>query len=1105
RMVGHFIQLLESVCAHPDAAVSRLPILSNEERYRIVSEFNATKETLLAGSLGQLFDQQALARPETVAVEFEGRKWSYTELNHAATYWAAELFRHGIRPEDRVAVCMEPSFEMVVAVLAVIKAGATYVPLIPSYPDQRLGFILRDARVRLLLTQRDLQERLSQLGVLVICLNSDRLDTHPLQDPARIEPHHLAYIIYTSGSTGEPKGIEITHRAVLRLIRNTNYIDIRSDDRIALASNFAFDAATFELWGALLNGARIVGVQRDVALDPDRFARLLRDRGVTTLFLTTALFNQIARQRPDAFATLRHLMFGGEAVDTDVVRTILDSAPPARLLHVYGPTECTTFATWYEVRHVGSQDRTVPIGRPISNTRAYVVDENMELLPPGIPGELLLAGPGLARGYVNRPDLTASLFVPDPFSGEPGERLYRTGDLVRWRDNGEIEFLGRIDEQVKIRGFRIEPAEIAAALTRHPAVKEAAVVVREDVPGKKQLVGYAVAAPGERFSAAGLRAYLISRLPEYMIPGALVELPRLPLNANGKVDRKALPPPELSRESDRALEPPRNELEQALADAWRSVLGGRELGVNDNYFHLGGDSITAIQLISRLKQAGWELSVRDLFEHPTVRSLAPILRRREPRGEPSQKAVTGPVPLTPIQRWFFDEHAGDVHHFNQAVLLSSTERLDAAALRQVLQRLWEHHDALRMTYSFRGGDVSQTTGETGSLPGFELVDLQHEQDESASLQTHANRAQSSFDLEHGPLLKVVLFRLQKSDRLLVVIHHLAVDGVSWRIFLEDLQRGYAQSLSGKAVTFAPKTDSFQRWAQELQRFASSESVLADQTYWSNVVSQAAPAFPRDTDDAGPNLYGDSETVHTVLSHDETSRLLTESHQAYDTEVNDLLLTALGRALPTRPGNQHALITLEGHGRERLDVELDLSRSVGWFTCGHPFPLPTGEGDVGEQIRQVRQALRGVPNRGLSFGILRYLTPPHLAPSVRAPCRPQLSFNYLGQFDGGDDSALGFASESCGRAISPQLTRLYDLDVIGIVTAGRLSLSITFNPRHHRRGSVQQLLDAFRSQLLLVAEHCTHIPPRESASREFTFSQLLADDINRILRRFSDES
>jgi aryl carrier-like protein len=347
--------------------------------------------------------------------------------------------------------------------------------------------------------------------------------------------------------------------------------------------------------------------------------------------------------------------------------------------------------------------------------------------------------------------------------------LYRTGDLVRWCDNGKIEFLGRIDEQVKIRGFRIEPAEIAAALTRHPAVKEAAVVVREDVPGKKQLVGYAVAASGERFSAAGLRAYLISRLPEYMIPGALVELPRLPLNANGKVDRKALPPPELSREPDRALEPPRNELEQALVDAWRSVLGGRELGVNDNYFHLGGDSITAIQLISRLKQAGWELSVRDLFEHPTVRSLAPILRRREPRGEPSQNAVTGPVPLTPIQRWFFDEHAGDVHHFNQAVLLSSTERLDAAALRQVLQRLWEHHDALRMTYSFRGGDVSQTTGETGSLPGFELVDLQHEQDESASLQTHANRAQSSFDLERGPLLKVVLFRLQKSDRLLVVI------------------------------------------------------------------------------------------------------------------------------------------------------------------------------------------------------------------------------------------------------------------------------------------------------------------------------------------------
>lgn len=1105
RMTEHFVQLLESICAYPDGPVDRMALTSDEELYRIVSTFNATQKTLPIGSLGELFEEQARAHPENVAVEFDGREWSYAELNRAATFWATELLRCGIRSEDRVAVCMEPSFEMVVAVLAIIRAGATYIPLIPSYPDQRLGFILRDANVRLLLTQPDLKERLSQFGLLSICLDSARVDAGPPQNPARTGSDHLAYVMYTSGSTGEPKGIEVTHRAVVRLVRNTNYIDIGSDDRVALASNFAFDAATFELWGTLLNGARLVVIPREIALDPDRLGSLLRTREVTTLFLTASLFNQIARLQPDTFATLRHLLVGGEALDSDAVRMVLNSTPPGRLLNGYGPTECTTFALWHEVRQVDPDDRTIPIGRPISNTRAYVVDRNTELLPPGIPGELLLAGPGLARGYLNRPELTASLFIPDPFSGEPGERLYRTGDLVRWRDNGNIEFLGRIDEQVKIRGFRIEPGEIAATLARHSAVKESVVIVREDVPGKKQLVGYVVAAPGEKLSMADLRTYLTSLLPDYMIPSALVELPQLPLNANGKVERKALPPPELSREPDDTLEPPRNELEQAMVDAWRSVLGDRPLGVDDNYFHLGGDSITAIQLVSRLKQAGWELSVRDLFEHPTVRSLVPSVQRRKPREQPSQKAVIGPVSLTPIQRWFFDEYAGDLHYFNQDVLLRSKERLDPVALRQVLQRLWEHHDALRMTYSFRGSDVLQTANGTDSSPGFEVVDLRNEENESASLRAHATRVQSSFDLERGPLFKAVLFRLSESDRLLLVSHHLAVDGVSWRILLEDLQCGYAQSRSSQAITFAPKTDSFQRWAQEIERFSSSESVLADQTYWSDVLKQAGSAFPRDTDVVGPNLYGDSETIHTALSLEETSRLLTESHQAYDTEVNDLLLTALGRALPPQPGNRQALIALEGHGREQLDVELDLGRTVGWFTCWHPFLLPSGEGGLGEQIKQVRQALRGVPKRGLSFGILRYLTPPYLEPGLRATCRPQLSFNYLGQFGARDDSPLDFAPESSGSAISPRLTRVHDLDIVGMVTAGRLSLAITFSPQHHHRKSVHRLLDAFRSQLLLLADHCVHIRPQKSASQQFTFSQLPADDINHILQSFSYES
>jgi len=457
RMAGHLVQLLESIVQRPDTPVARLAMLSGEERQRLVYDFNRTEAAMEASSLGRLFEEQAFARPEAVSIEFEGRAWTYAELNQTAAAWAAELLRRGIRSQDRVAICMEPSFEMVAATLAIIQAGATYVPLNPSYPDQRIAFILRDTQARALLTQRDLRVRFAGLAPGVICLEPE---TSPGACPGGAvpigvptQPGHLAYIIYTSGSTGVPKGIAVTHRAVIRLVRNTNYVKLRFDDRVALASNFAFDAVTFELWGALLNGASLVGLPREIALDPIRLARLLRERNVTTFFLTTALFNQIARQEPAAFQNLRHLLFGGEAVDVDAVRGVLSAAPPARLLHVYGPTECTTFATWHEIARVGTDDFTVPIGRPLSNTRAYVADRHLELVPPGIPGELLLGGQGLALGYVNRPELTAAAFVPDPFTGEAGGRLYRTGDLVRRRDSGEQSFSAASTTKSRFEGF----------------------------------------------------------------------------------------------------------------------------------------------------------------------------------------------------------------------------------------------------------------------------------------------------------------------------------------------------------------------------------------------------------------------------------------------------------------------------------------------------------------------------------------------------------------------------------------------------------------------------------------------------------------------------
>jgi len=536
RMLGHYRRILEGVVAEPERRVSELELLSAEERRRLLVEWNDTATDYpRERCVHELFEEQAGRTPEAVAVVYEGEGLSYGELNSRANYLAHELRGRGVGPEVLVGICVERSLEMVVGLLGILKAGGAYVPLDPEYPAQRLSFMLEDTSAPVLLTQRALLDGLPSPESEVVCLDELAWPVAggPSENPTSgVKAGNLAYVIYTSGSTGKPKGVMVPHRAIIRLVCNTDYFQVVPEDRVAQASNVSFDAATFEVWGALLNGARLVGVGKDVQLDPEVFAGFLSDRGITALFVTTALFNLMAREAPTAFAGLRGLMFGGEAVDAKAVRRVLEHGPPERLLHVYGPTESTTFASWQRVEAVGAEATTVPIGRPVRNTTLYVLDELLEPVPVGVPGELYIGGDGLARGYLKRPELTAEKFVPDPFATDAGARLYKTGDRVRYRDDGAIEFLGRTDEQVKLRGFRVELGEIEAVLGGHEAVREVVVVVREDTQGDKRVVAYTVT-PGEAPPAAELRELCRRELPSYMVPSAFVRLDSIPLNPNG--------------------------------------------------------------------------------------------------------------------------------------------------------------------------------------------------------------------------------------------------------------------------------------------------------------------------------------------------------------------------------------------------------------------------------------------------------------------------------------------------------------------------------------------------------------------------------------------
>jgi amino acid adenylation domain-containing protein/non-ribosomal peptide synthase protein (TIGR01720 family) len=1111
RMAEQYVRLLKAAVEHPDAPAARLAMLPGAELQRLIRDFNRTESVIPETSLGHLFDTQALATSDAVAIESQDGAWTYAELRRSARALAAELRRRGVGNDDRIVICMDPCADLVASALAVVMIGATYVPIDPACPDQRLAFMVRDVAARAVITRTSLAARFSSFAVELLrvddAASKDELDI----EPTEVGPDHVAYIDYTSGSTGEPKGIAVTHRAVIRLVRNTDYVDLSPNDRVAFASNFAFDAATFEIWGALLNGARLFVVPRDIVLAPDRFARVLRENRITTLFLTTALFNQIVRHEQRAFEGLRNLLFGGEAVDVEVVRTLLAGSSPARLLHVYGPTECTTYATWYEARVVNDADRTVPIGRPIRNTYAYVLDQAMELAPLGVPAELYLGGPGLARGYINQPGLTAAAFLPNPFSTTPGARLYRTGDLVRWREEGVLEYLGRTDDQIKIRGFRIEPSEIAATLKSHPDISDCVVVAIKDTTGRRRLVAYVVITPGGTFSPGIFRKYLATRLPDYMIPSAFAQLIHLPLNQNGKVDRAVLPVPSEGEEQEPQDEnAPGDEREQAVARTFREVLQREQVGIHRNYFELGGDSITAIQIVARLKREGWQVAVRDLFEHPTVAGLAVRLQRAGAAPAVSDSLRPHAL-LSPVQQWFFDFNKGPLHHFNQSVLVRSRTPIDPDRLRRALDAVAERHDALRTV--FPATESLRRQELIDGKPHLSVVDL-HGQD-AARLEDYAAAAQGNCDLSRGPLLRALVFQCDDGDRLLLIAHHLVIDGISWRILLDELQLAYRQPTAGGGIDLGPRPLAWQRWVFALHDRARSDALRAELPYWRAAVEAArTTSFPRDgvTND---NSFGASQTLSSTLSEAETRALLEEGIGAAHVEANDLLLTALARALRTWGAVESCVITLESHGRDALGETVDGGGTIGWFTSLFPFKLELAASDTREQLGQIRDALRRVPHSGAGYGLLRYLTQ---AEGLAYPAA--LSFNYLGRFDAGSsEQSWELAGENIGTQVAPELPRQHDLDLTAIVLAGQLNFSIAFRPGRHRRERISELLALYKSELVAMAKHChdwasegaapgRDIPQTAPAggdglSREFTLSELPADDIDRILQSFSD--
>ncbi|MBW4497711.1 MAG: amino acid adenylation domain-containing protein [Oscillatoria princeps RMCB-10] len=1108
RMAGHFQTLLEAIAANPQQMISALPLLADRERHQLLIDWNNNQtEYPNDKCIHQLFEEQVTRSPSSVAVVFEGEHLTYRELNERANQLAHYLRSLGVRPEVLVGLCVERSLAMVIGILGILKVGGAYVPIDPAYPQERLAFMLEDSSVSVLLTQEKLVEKLPLNSARVVCLDRDieKIAFHSKKNPSStVAPDNLAYVIYTSGSTGKPKGVAVPHQAVNRLVLNTNYINLQPLDVVAFASNFSFDAATFEIWGALVNGAKLVIITQNVALSPNDFAAQIHDQGVTVLFLTTALFNLLTREVPSAIQSVRYLLFGGEAVEPKWVKEVLKKGSPQRVLHVYGPTENTTFTTWYLVQDVPEEATTIPIGRPIANTQVYLLDTQMQPVPVGVPGELYIGGDGLARGYLNRPDLTNEKFIPHPFSDKPGERLYKTGDKARYLPDGNIEFLGRIDNQVKIRGFRIELGEIETAIAQYPGVRGNAVIAREDFPGQKYLTAYIVPNHSEAIASKDLRDFLKEKLPNYMIPAAFVMLDSLPLTPNGKVDGKALPRPQTTRQEKALKVAPATKSEQTLAKIWREVLHLEQVGIYDNFFELGGDSILSILIISKANQAGLQLTPKQLFERQTIAELASVAMATE-TAKAEQGLVGGPLPLTPIQHWFFEKNLPALHHFNQAFLLEVPQELDPALLERAVQQLLVHHDALRLRYSQTSEGWQQVNALPDEAVPFSQVDLSALPETASILkmEAKASELQASLNLSNGPLVRVALFNLgsHKPSRLLLVIHHLAVDGVSWRILLEDMQTACQQLQTGKPIQLPPKTTSFRDWAIKLNEYARSDAARKELTYWQDISRKQITRLPVDYT-VGANTVADARTVSVSLNVEETRALLQDVPRAYRTQINDVLLTALVQVLAAKSGSRSVLVDLEGHGREEILSDVDLSRTIGWFTTIFPVLLELEATDnLGETLKSIKEQLRAVPNRGIGYGLLRFLSEDaEVAEKLQALPTAEVSFNYLGQFDWGmlKDSLFKPAKESVGSAHSLQEHRSHLLDVNGLVAEGQLQLDWTYSANYHQRATIEELAREYIEALRSLIAHCQSPDAGGYTPSDFPLAKLDRPKLQRLL-------
>ena len=1127
RLGEQFQTLLTGAVENTAAEISQLKINNDRHLQQLLVEFNNTQKTYpINQCIHNIFEEQAKLNPDNIAVVFEEQQISYAELNAKSNQLAHYLQRQGIKPDVAVAIYSDRSLEIIIAILAILKAGGAYLPLDSKLPLENLSFRLQDANVPVVLTKQNLVENLSNIGSETICLDSDweKISQESTENPSsEVTPENLIYIIYTSGSTGKPKGVAVEHQQLLNYIYSIQDILQCTIATYAIISTFAADLGNTVVFPALCSGGCLHIISEERVFDAEALTDYFSKHPIDCLKIVPShLGALLSSSQPEKILPRQRLILGGEALSWQLLERIQKLAPDLQIFNHYGPSESTVGVTTFKLDNkelssaagieYNSYAKTVPLGRPIANTYIHILDKHQEPVPIGVAGELHIGGAGLSRGYLNRPELTAEKFIIRKESGDrsqetgdrsqevggrdvacnvrtesegireefveenshsplqklEGKRLYKTGDLARYLPDGNIEFLGRIDNQIKIHGFRVELGEIETAINQHPEIAETVVILRKDEPERQRLVAYVVLNQELESQSFSLRDFLIAKLPEPTIPSAFVPLKSLPLTANGKIDRKALPAPETVI-SQNIFVAPTTTVEKQLAEIWAEVLRVEKVGINDNFFGLGGDSILSIQIVARANQVGLNITPKKLFENPTIAKLAANTNLVTTEIA-EQGIVTGEVPLTPIQHWFFQQNLPEAYHWNQSVLLEVSPEVNLTLLEKTLSHLLQHHDGLRLRFVEDEGKWQQFYGEPKEEVPFVRVAVA----DDSEFEDLATQIQASLNLSQDSI-KVALFEFSgdRSNLLLLAIHHLVVDGISWRVLLEDFQTVYQQLSQGSEIQLPGKTTSFKQWSEKLADYAKSEELKSELNYWIKELSQPFTHLPKDYPE-GENTLALSKTVSVTLTQEETQVLLQEVPAAYQTQINDVLLTALVLAWEQQTGNPSLLLDLESHGREDIFSDVNLSRTTGWFTSIFPVGLNLhADVEVGDALKIVKEKLRAIPNGGIGYGLLRYLGDEETVSQLQDLPKSDIRFNYLGQFDGNLQSSSLFkpASESAGVGRSLKGTRFYILDINGSVVEGKLQLNWTYSSAINHQNNIEKLAQYYVEKLREIIQHC----------------------------------